>query len=297
MTSEAQAQIYTGYDIPATLASGQTFAFNKTADGFFGIADGKPVEISAQGGGYNIRCREADADFWRRYFDLDRSYATLLKEFIFNDNDNGGDDDIPDRFIGGKRFLTSCVNAFGGLRLLRQPVWETVCEFIISANNHQKRIEAIYKRISSNMGDAAEWNGRIYHAFPSAQKLAAADESDMRAMGLGYRAPYLLDTAKKLANDGFPDLNGYEYEDAVGYLTGLRGVGEKVADCVLLFATNHQKAFPVDVWIERALREHYGMIGTRHKLKLEAQALFGEAAGIAQQFLFHGMRSRLNAER
>ena len=79
----------------------------------------------------------------------------------------------------------------------------------------------------------------------------------------------------------------------MSYLLKLRGVGEKVADCILLFSTKHRNAFPVDVWIERALKMHYGMEGSRRKLKTAAQEMFGESAGIAQQFLFHGMRTSL----
>ena len=293
MAAKTFARIYTQYDLRATLESGQTFAFCKDEIGFFGIVDKKFAEIAKIGDGYNIHCHEADADFWRRYFDLDRSYGNLLQNFIFDDLSQNSGVRSSNQQDGGKYFLTLCVNAFSGLRLLRQPVWETICAFIISANNHQKRIESIYRRISGYMGDETAWEGRIYHAFPSARKLAGASVDELRSLGLGYRAPYLLDTAKKIAATGLPDLDNLGYEEALKFLTGLRGVGEKVADCVLLFATGHQKAFPVDVWIERAMRDYYGMSGSRHKIKQEAQALFGDAAGIAQQFIFHGMRTRL----
>jgi 3-methyladenine DNA glycosylase/8-oxoguanine DNA glycosylase len=191
----------------------------------------------------------------------------------------------------GRRFLTECVAAYPDLRLLRQPVWETICGFIISANNNLKRIASIYGRISENIGEPAEWAGKTLYSFPSASKLAAAGEDALRSLGLGYRAPYLSDTAKTVAVCGLPDLDGMPYEGAHKYLSNLRGVGEKVADCVLLFSTKHRNAFPVDVWMERVLREYYGMSGSRHKIKLEAQSLFGDAAGLVQQFLFHGVRN------
>ena len=294
--------IYTRYDIRATLASGQTFAFTEADGGFSGIAGGRPVEISERGdGGYEIKSRPGESGFWRRYFDLGGVYDGLLMNFIDGGAGNDADevkatclDDIYGadvRCNTGRGFLTRCVNEFRGLRILRQPVWETVCSFIISANNHQKRIESIYRNTSAQFGCAVEWGGRRYYAFPSAQSLASLDEFAFRALGYGYRAPYILETARTIAAEGLPDLDAMGYDEAMSYLLKLRGVGEKVADCILLFSSGHQNAFPVDVWIERALREHYGMEGTRRKLKLSAQAMFGGAAGIVQQYLFHGMRT------
>ena len=292
-------RIYTRYDMRATLASGQTFAFTEEGGSFYGIADGRPVEIRGSDGGYDIIFPPGDAGFWRRYFDLDRPYDAMLKPFLGQNDGTAAGSTFSAQGESalstgcGSAFLSKCVGAFGGLRLLRQPVWETLCAFIISANNNLKRIGSIYRRISGAYGAAVEWAGRTYNAFPAAGALAAAGEQGLRGAGLGYRAPYLLDTARAAAAGGLPDLDAMAYGDALKYLMKFRGVGEKVADCVLLFSTSHQQAFPVDVWIERALRERYGMDGTRRELKLEAQKMFGGAAGVAQQFLFHGMRSNL----
>jgi len=176
---------------------------------------------------------------------------------------------------------------------LRQPVWETICAFIISANNNIKNIKNAYQRLSRQYGEAVAWDGRAFYAFPAPPALAGASEAELRSLSLGYRAPYLLETAGAIAADGLPDLDAMPYEQALKYLMKLRGVGEKVADCVLLFSTAHMRAFPVDVWIERALREHYGMEGSRGALKRRAQSLFGDSAGLAQQFMFHGIRNRL----
>ncbi|MCL2058577.1 MAG: hypothetical protein FWH01_05910 [Oscillospiraceae bacterium] len=316
------ARVHARCDMEATLASGQTFAFVPCTGGFSGIVDRRPVMIhresdgdagcgaggitegvarSAEGfaaggttsGGYIIECPEADAAFWRRYFDLDRHYGELLSKYILGGNMHVAGSGDMSTSAPGEHFLAMCVEAFNGLKLLRQPVWETICAFIISANNHQKRIESIYRGLSRLYGEAIEWAGMNFYAFPSAQALAAAGEDGLRQVGLGYRAPYLWDTAKSVAMSGLADIDNLAYENALKYLMSFRGVGEKVADCVLLFSTRHQKAFPVDVWIERALREHYGMGGSRREMKLMAQAMFGDAAGVAQQFLFHGMRTKL----
>ena len=295
-----------------------------------GIAGGRPVTVSKSGdgairGGFDIKCRDADAGFWRRYFDLDRQYGALLEPYLERGDDGDGvhgsggsggssgsaadagtpgggaisDAGTPGgggaNYHTGGIFLARCVGAYGGLRLLRQPVWETICGFIISANNNVRRIETIYRRISEKFGESLDWDGRRFYAFPSAEVLADAGDEGLRSLGLGYRAPYIRETARAIADGGLPGYDDMEYGDALKSLTGLRGVGEKVADCVLLCATRHQEAFPVDVWIKRAMNVYYGMDGSNRALKREAQDLFGRAAGLAQLFLFHGIRSGAGA--
>ncbi|MDR1059866.1 MAG: DNA-3-methyladenine glycosylase 2 family protein [Clostridiales bacterium] len=260
--------------LDGTLASGQTFAFVPHNGGYLGIAGEKPVWVSEAGGALTVRCRRGDAPFWRGYFDLDRQYGDLLEPFARSDP-----------------MLAACARAYPGMKLLRQPVWEAVNEFIISANNNQKRIERIYRGISARFGRLVEWEGQALHAYPSPQALAAAPVEALRELGAGYRAPYLAETASMIAG-GFPlDLDAMGYDDALKHLMRLRGVGEKVADCVLLFSTRHGRAFPVDVWMERVMTEWYGETGSRHELKRAAQEKYGELAGIAQQYLFHGART------
>jgi N-glycosylase/DNA lyase len=298
-------------NIKETLASGQTFAFVPYEGGFAVAADGRPAWVrqaapavsasvagvypggagaEASGGasgvreaadaGLWIRRREADAGFWRRYFDLDRDYAEILSPLLAEDP-----------------YLAAQVRAYAGLKVLRQSVWEALCAFIISANNHQKRIESICRNISARYGRPMQWNELGIDAeiplygFPSPEALAGAGEEALRGLGAGYRAKFLAQTARMIAEGFSLALDGMDYETALRHLTQLPGVGEKVADCVLVFSTRHSCAFPVDVWIERVLREVYGMRGPRKAIKREAQARFGEWAGVAQQYLFHGARN------
>lgn len=255
-----------------TLACGQTFAFFPDGDSFLGVADGKPVMV--EDASKTIRCRREDEVFWRRYFDMDRDYDEILAPYLATDP-----------------YLAACVNAFPGIRVLRQPVWETVCAFIVSANNNQPRITGICRNLATRLGERFTWEGRDFHGFPSPQRLAMAGEYALREAGAGYRASYMFSTAKMVA-DGFSlDLDDLEYEAALHHLMMLPGVGEKVADCILLFSSRHTCAFPVDVWIERALNTNYGLSGSRSKIKKEAQARFGANCGILQQYLFHGVRS------
>ncbi|MDR1438713.1 MAG: hypothetical protein LBJ10_01470 [Clostridiales bacterium] len=257
-----------------TLASGQTFAFIPHGGGYLGIADGKPVWAGESGGGLTVRCRAGDEGFWRRYFDLDRDYAQLLEPLF-----------------GADARLAACARAYPGMKLLRQPVWETVNEFIISANNNIRRIGNIYRGISKALGEEVVWEGVALHSYPRPAALAAAPDDALRALGAGYRAPYLTSTASVIAKGFSLELDAMEYAPALKHLMSLRGVGEKVADCVLLFSTRHGCAFPVDVWMERVMMEWYGASGSRAALKRAAQERYGSLAGVAQQYLFHGIRS------
>ena len=263
-----------GIDFKETFASGQTFAFAPNGGGYWGVVDNRPAW--ADDGQKLIRCRAEDEAFWRGYFEPDKDYSDILAPFLESDP-----------------ALAACVKAFAGIRILRQPVWEALCAFIISANNHQRRIESIYRKLSARFGRQIIWGGRSFYGFPSPEALAGADEQALRESGLGYRAPYMATTAGMVAAGFSLDLDAMEYGDALKHLTKLSGVGEKVADCVLLFASRHTVAFPVDVWMERVLKAHYGFEGSRAAMKKEAQLRFGDYAGLLQQYLFHGARTGL----
>lgn len=275
--------IYTEYhfqeetDIESTLFCGQTFLWKRTGDGYIGCIEGKPARAWRTEGGFALRCcAELDAAHWHRYFDLDRDYAAIAARYCADEN-----------------VRRACVR-FLGLRVLNQPVWETLACFIISANNNIKRIYGIVDALSKALGARAEFDGELLYAFPSASRIADAGEDALRALGLGYRAPYLVETARRVANGyDLPALASLGYEAALRELQGLKGVGEKVADCVLLFSCGYAEAFPVDTWVKKLMRSLYGVEGSAKLVKEKAAALFGADRGIVQQMLFHGARMGL----
>jgi len=249
-------------DLRLTLIdSAQCFRWAEGERGFGAAFDGRAVWLQPG---------EPVLDPWlRNYLDLDRDYEALFREYEL----------IP----AAARALA----AFPGLRVLRQPPWEALISFILSANNNVRRIRSLVLALSKAFG--REVDGLF--ALPEPEALAAASEGELRALGVGYRAPFLIDTAKAVA-DGFPlnELSGMRYEEAHRRLTSLKGVGDKVADCVLLFGCGHWDAFPVDVWVERLMKSWFGETGTRKKLAAAARERFGEHGGILQQFLFHAVR-------
>lgn len=252
------------------LDSAQVFHWQARDGGIEGGSAGRLVRLFPEDAGFRLEhCPPGDEAFWARYFDLERDYGAL------------------------KRAAAACPEAvralelLPGMRILRQPPWEALLAFIISANNNVGRIRGIVRALIDGLGEGG--------AFPTPAALACADEAALRAMGCGYRAPYLIGAAR-LVRDGFDldEIAAMDYDAAHARLLRLPGVGDKVADCVQLFGMGHSMAFPVDVWVERLMRS-WVVPGARSRAEIRraAQALFGENAGLIQQSLFHCARMGL----
>ena len=221
---------------------------------------------------------------WRPYFDLDRDYGAIKKEL-------SEQDPVIDKAIG----------CGYGIRILRQDPWETVVSFIISQNNNIPRIKKCIGSLAENFGEKiGELRGRAFFSLPSAGKLAGLDEKDLACCRLGYRAKYLVETARVLAADGCRRLNGLASDDtaasseeAFEYVSGLTGVGPKVANCILLFGLSKYDRFPIDVWMKRVMSDLYGFRENDVAAMAGfAEKTYGKWGGIAQQYLFYYARER-----
>ena len=261
-------------DLTATLMeSGQCFRWRKTPLGYAAVLDGKAIFLNGDPA-------EMEDPAIRRYLDLDRDYQALAR--------------------GWQRFpaLAEAAKRYPGLRVLNQSPWDATVQFILSANNNVPRITGLVHALSERYGKRVDTAAGPLYALPEPETLASRTEAELRALGVGYRAPYLIKTAR-LVCDGFPlsALSGMPYEEAHVRLLELPGVGGKVADCILLFGCGHASAFPVDVWVERLLGEWFGMRAkNREALKKEARAAFGDHGGIAQQYLFHAARMGMHLD-
>ena len=249
------------------LDSAQTFQWEKTDEGYRGIVAGHSLLLIKADDGFILDgCRTEDEAFWIHYFDLNRDYT----------------------------FLTECARAcplalravlmLPGLVVLNQPPWETLITFIISANNNTQRIRRLVRCMIDDFGQSK--------GFPSPSVLSEMECNVLLKRGFGYRAPYLINTAKIIA-DGFDleSLREMDYEDAHKALITLPGVGDKVADCVQLFGLRHSKAFPVDVWMKRVMKRIAPQATTNREIRQAAWDLFGDSAGLVQQSLFHCART------
>jgi len=259
---------------------GQAFRWNKDDNGgYIGVVGNRVVHANYLEEDKILiidNCTpEEYEDHWKHYFDLDRDYGRIKEE------------------LSSDRVMKAAVRYGWGIRVLNQDPWETLISFIISANNNIKRIQGIIEKLSKKYGKEIYWNGRSYYSFPTPDALANAREEDLKACGCGYRGPYIKKTARMVA-DGMispHDLKKLPYEVARQQLLHFSGVGDKVADCILLFSMEKTEAFPVDVWVKRVMEYFYADKPVSAKqIKLMAKEHFGIYAGLAQQYLFYYAR-------
>lgn len=261
-------------DLSASLDGGQAFRWVRDAEGaYVGTLGARLVRLRQLPGG-GVAATGAQRRTLERYFRIEPADA-LRRERLAKDE-----------------VLYEAVTTHAGLRLLRQEPWEATVGFLTSANNNVLRISGIMRALAARHGEEIE---DAIHAFPSAAVLARARESDLRKLGLGYRAPFLRDTARLVAK-GEVDLDalrGASWAEARETLLRLPGVGPKVADCIALFALDVDEAFPIDRWILRAVSETFfgGRALRPREVEAFARDRWGADAGLAQQFLFHAARS------
>ena len=255
-------------DIEKTFECGQCFRWNSCCGGAYeGVALGRHARLWYEDGGVYISAPESDRDMWREYFDLGLDYAAVSDGFR-----DGG-------------YMDRCVDFGLGIRILRQDRWEALCSFIISQCNNIPRIKKIVETLCRCFGDAIETPDGVFYSFPPAERIALLDERDLAPLRCGYRAPYIISAAREVASGGldFGELDRMSCTEAVRRVRGLYGVGAKVANCFILFGLHKMDAFPIDVWMKRALKEHFP--------KDFDPAVFGEYAGLAQQYIFYYARS------
>jgi len=282
-------------DLDHTLTPGQSFRWKKDASGrWTGVVRRRVVRVRREGG--DIICEllpEGDARaFIEDYFRLDVSLACLYRDFRRADG-----------------HIVNAIERFKGLRVLRQDPEETLLSYVCSAANSVPRISAAIEAISERYGERiAELDGCAYHAFPTAETLARADPEELAGVcSLGFRCPNLISVARDLLNrpEGWlKNLRAADYQTARAELLSVRGIGRKIADCVLLFSLDKDRAFPVDTHVRRIAVKHYlpefGQKTLTPAVYQEIvdyfQAKLGAYAGWAQEYLFYDdlLRGRLS---
>ena len=268
------------YDLSATLESGQAFRWEQVGDAWEAVVAGRWVSLRQQGDTIAAGTNRAPGDW------------AWLREYLRCDEELGP---IVNSFPKDAAFA-SALAACRGLRLLRQEPWECLASFICSSSKQIVQIRQIVSALCVRHGSVVGPVGAVVrHTFPAAERLANCSEAELRECKMGYRAPYLSGSARMVAarEIDLAGLGNRTCVEARRELMRLPGVGRKVADCVLLFAYGYQEAFPVDVWIDRGLRELYFPRKEPTKKRLEefTKTYFGPYAGYAQQYLFHYVRA------
>lgn len=275
------------FDLAASLECGQTFCWQRRGRWFTGVIDGNAVAIRQDGTPDGVlevmTYPELDEERVVDYLGLEDDLFVIARE------------------VGRDVYMRGVLHRWWGLRVLRQPLWETLASFICATNTSVAAIERMVMRMRRKAGVPIGVRGKSpfsveHYVFPSPERVCRLSIKQLKACGLGYRASYLLDTAQR-----FEPASPQSYEEARRWLMGFKGVGNKVADCVSLFGLGMLDAFPIDRWIRQALRTHYGasanleggsslMPSQYRMLSSWAREYFGRYAGYAQQYMFHDMR-------
>lgn len=265
------------FDIGQILECGQAFRFEKI--------DANHYELIAHGNILNVKQFSDHVRFWYEnemleleeferlwvpYFDLNRDYAKI-QEIISHKDPS----------------VQLAVEFAPGIRILRQDPWEMIISFIISQNNRIPQIKKVINAICKNYGTHINEDK---YTFPTPDQLGQATVDELRALGAGYRDAYIINAVKAVKVHGVKELENRLLE--------IKGIGEKVADCILLFGYARHERFPIDVWVRRVIEQLYfeGNQMSLGRIKKFAQENFGELAGFAQQYLFHYMRTGYEKE-
>lgn len=272
----------TDFHVDHIFDCGQCFRWEKNEDGSYsGIAGGKIVTVSCDCDSGILKIENATEEefhgFWKHYLDLERDYGVIKAQLAAEDP-----------------VMEQAIATGSGIRILNQEPWETLISFIISQNNNIPRIKKCIESLAKQLGEpAGEYRGKIWYSLPSPEVLADATLEDLAPCRLGYRAKYLLETARQVAEEGIGQLESLAdpRKTAAEVLEKLRsycGVGPKVASCIALFSMGRIDSFPIDTWVKKVMHQKYGF-QERDIRGMEAYAAqnFGEYGGIAQQYLFY----------
>ena len=275
------------FDLAMTLDSGQVFHWEKAGGGFVGTIGDLAVYVEQKGDVLKVRCGATLATSPRRplpgivahYFALDHPLSEICASF-------------PDDSI-----MNAARDFCRGLRIIRQPKWECLATFICSSMKQVAHICQISLALRKRFGEQRRIGNQLVYSFPTSERVAQASGKELLECKLGYRAKNLRATARRVGS-GQADVEAWSsLSDAElrKQLCALPGVGPKIANCVMLFAYERLRAFPVDVWIERVLRQRYfprRKKMTAQRLREFSETYFGEHGGYAQQYLFHHARTR-----
>lgn len=255
-----------GFSAALSLDCGQAFRWSADENGLWhGVAFGKALTLAEKDGEvtlFNVDEEEFQS-VWKNYFDLDRDYESIKAAYSEDES------------------LKKAVDFCGGIHILNQEPWEALCSFIISQNNNIPRIKGIVARLCALLGDRLDGDD---YAFPFPERIVEAGVDGLAPIRSGFRAKYIYDAALRVQNGeiDFEKIKALPLADAAEELKKIKGVGDKVAACALLYGLGRADAFPVDVWVKRILEELYpaGLPGCTRG-----------TAGIAQQYLFHWRRN------
>lgn len=272
------------FTLSQILECGQCFNFDKLDEEVYEVvAFGRAVKMEQTDKVLRIygSSMEDYEGIWKLYLDMDNDYGLIKQSVIKADG-----------------ALKTAVDEKSGIRILNQDFFETLISFIVSQNKSIPQIKQCVKKISHRFGDEViGYNGEAFYVFPDVQRLHDATEEELRECKVGFRAPYIKNATEAVYSGAVTKekLDELDIAQARELLMTIKGVGEKVANCVLLFGLGRREAFPVDVWMKRIMEQMYFDGKDTKKQDIEAFAVnkFGDLGGYAQQYLFDYARTTL----
>jgi N-glycosylase/DNA lyase len=274
------------FNLDVTFCCGQVFRWDRKGDWWYGVAGGRAFKVRQLE--EKLEFVNADWKFVENYFGLDDDLQKIAAA------------------VGRDEHMRKALQAFWGMRIIRQEPWECLISYICATYKNIPAIRQMLLKLSRKFGEKTILDGYDFFTFPTPKKLACATERSLAECGLGYRAKYVQETSKRIFENGFEleRLRQLPYLEAKKQLCGFAGVGPKVADCALLFSLGKTEAFPVDRWVERVILNHYvetlpselaqklrrreGLSNSDYaRLNAFGREYFGEYAGYAQEYLYH----------
>lgn len=270
-------KIQNNFDLKSTITCGQIFRFEELADGYIVILDDRVIKLTYDINYIYIESNKEDnlEKIIRDYFDLDRDYEKII-----------GDISKLDKTIKPALVYSK------GLKMIHQSPLITIIEYIISQNNRVPSIKNSLNLLSEKYGEKVTFKDKEYYLFPSIDKLSKLSVSDFRECKVGFRDKYLYEIVKSIKENKL-DINSiYEMnsEDALKYLINFKGIGNKVASCILLFAYQKFDVYPIDTWVKKFMFDEYG-IKEETKIREYTKKIYKEYSGLAIQYMFNYKRN------
>ncbi|HOG62834.1 MAG TPA: DNA glycosylase [Sedimentibacter sp.] len=262
------------FNITHIFECGQCFRWNREDDGSYtGVVKNKVINVLQQENTVEFNnINTDDYDIIKNYFDFDTDYETIKNT------------------LNTDEIMAEAIKFGEGIRILNQEEWETMVSFMISANNRIPMIKKVIENLSVSFGDyIGNYRGKDYFSFPTAERLSAAPVERILECKAGFRAPRIKEAATRFLyeKDKIYNIKNMSYNEGLAYLKTYKGIGDKVANCILLFSMKHFDTFPVDVWVRRVMQTLYVSKETKDAdIRKFAENKFGKYSGFAQQYLF-----------
>ena len=260
-----------------TITCGQIFRFEENNDSYIVILKDRVVRLKYENNILYVSSNDETnlEQVIRKYLDLDRDYESINKKLIYKNNE-----------------LEDIINYSSGLKMIQQEPYETLISYIISANNRVSMISKVVDNISKKYGKKVMFENCEYYLFPNNKEMKDCTKEILRSLKTGFRDEYIYEVVNKINRDEFnlDSINNLSTKDALEYLMKNKGIGEKVASCILLFAYSRFDVFPIDTWVKKYMKEKYDITDIS-KIKKFFNEQYGEYCGLVIQYIFNYNRN------